>query len=148
MYHFSLEPVLKHRKLIEEELQKEMAASKRLLLAEKEKLKKLEDTKNACLRELQERQMKGIRAVDISLYSDFVGRVSTQIKVQHKTLARLENNLHKKRNKLAEAVKKRKTVDQLKQNRLTAHKLELQRKEQKWMDEIAINGFKNPRRPT
>ena len=139
---------MKHRKLIEEELQKEMAASKRLLMAEKEKLKDLENTKNTSLRELQEKQVKGMRAVDISLYSDFIGRVSMQIKVQHKTLVRLENNIDKKRNKLIEAMKKRKTVDQLKQNRLKAHNRELQRKEQKEMDEIAINGFKNPKGPT
>ena len=144
MYHLSLEPLLKHRKHIEEEQQKELAASKRLLLAEKEKLWNLETTRTRCLRELQERQVKGIRAVDISLYSDFIGQVSIQIKEQQKTLLRLEKNHGKKRNKLIEAMKKRKTVDQLKQNRLKTYKRELQRKEQIWMDEIAINGFQSP----
>jgi flagellar export protein FliJ len=82
MFHFTLEPVLRHRKLIEEELQKEMAATKRRLLTEEEKLLGLEETKSRCLRELQEKQAKGIRALDISLYSDFIGRVTTQIGAQ------------------------------------------------------------------
>jgi len=144
MFHFSLEPVLRHRKLIEEELQKEMAATKRRLLAEEEKLLGLEETKGRCLRELQEKQAKGIRALDISLYSDFIGRVTTQIGAQRKTISGIERSLAKKRKKLVQAMKERKTVETLKKNRLKAYQRDARRKEQKWIDEIALTRFKNP----
>jgi flagellar FliJ protein len=147
MFHFSLEPVLKHRKLIEEELQKEMAATERRLFSEKEKLLRLEETKNRCLRELQEKQKKGIRALDISLYSDFIGRVTTQIGAQHKTISGVERILVKKRKKLVQAMKERKTVDQIKKNRLKAHEREERRKEQKEIDEIALTRFKGREDP-
>lgn len=144
MYHFSLEPVLRHRKLIEEELQKEMAATQRLLLSEKEKLLDLEKSKSGCLRELQEKQAKGIRALDISLYSDFIGQVIIQIEEQKKRVLNVERNLSKKRKKLVKAMKERKTVDQLKKNRLRAYERNERRKEQKWIDEIALAGFQKP----
>jgi flagellar FliJ protein len=141
MYHFTLEPVLRHRKLIEEELQKEMAAAKRLLLSEKEKLLGLEESKSRCLRELQAKQAKGIRALDISLYSDFIGQVTIQIEAQGKRVVGVERSLAKKRKTLVKAMKERKTVDQLKKNRLMAYERNERRKEQKWIDEIALAGF-------
>ena len=76
-----------------------MAATKRRLLAEEEKLLGLEETKSRCLRELQEKQAKGIRALDISLYSDFIGRVTTQIAAQRKTISGIERSLAKKTQK-------------------------------------------------
>ncbi len=141
MYHFTLEPVLRHRKLIEEELQKEMAATKRLLLSEKEKLLGLEESKAGCLRELQAKQAKGIRVLDISLYSDFIGQVTIQIEAQGKRVVGVERSLAKKRKTLVKAMKERKTVDQLKKNRLMAYERNERRKEQKWIDEIALTGF-------
>jgi len=141
MYHFTLEPVLRHRKLIEEELQKEMAATKRLLLSEKEKLLGLEESKSRCLRELQGKQAKGIRALDISLYSDFIGQVTIQIEAQGKRVVGVQRSLAKKRKTLVKAMKERKTVDQLKKNRLMAYERNERRKEQKWIDEIALVGF-------
>jgi len=147
MYHFSLEPVLRHRKLIEEELQKDMAATKRLLLSEKDKLLSLEKTKNRCLRELQEKQVKGIRALDISLYSNFIGQVTIQITAQRKRVMGVERNLAKKRKKLVQAMKERKTVDQLKKNRLMTYEQDVRRKEQKWIDEIALAGFQKLQNP-
>ncbi len=141
MYHFSLEPVLRHRKLIEEELQKEMAAKKRLLLSEEAKLLGLEKDRHRCLRELQEKQAKGIRALDISLYSDFIGQVTIQIEEQKKRVLSVERSLAKKRKTLVKAMKERKTVDQLKKNRLRTYERNERRKEQKWIDEIALTGF-------
>ena len=141
MYHFSLEPVLRHRKLIEEELQKETATTKRRLLSEQEKLLDLERAKNQCLRELQERQVEGIRALDISLYSDFIGQMTIQIGTQQKKISDIERNLAKKRNKLVQAMKARKTVEQIKKNRLSAYEKAVRLNEQKWIDEVALTGF-------
>lgn len=145
MYHFSLEPVLKHRKLIEEELQKEMAALKRRLLSEQEKLLGLERIKDRCLRELQEKQAKGIKAADISLYSNFIGLVTIQIETQQEEVLSVERNLSKKRTRLIRAVKERKTVDQLKKNRLMIFQRNERRKEQKLIDEMALAGFQKSR---
>ena len=132
---------MRHRKLIEEELQKETAVAKRLLLTEQDKLLDLEKAKNQCLRELQERQAEGIRALDISLYSNFIGQMSIQIKAQQKRISDVERNLTKKLNKLVQAMKARKTVEQIKKNRLKAYEKAERLKEQKWIDEVALTGF-------
>ena len=145
MYRFSLEPVLKHRKLIEEELQKEMAELKRRLLSEQEKLVGLEKIKRRCLLELQEKQARGIKAPDISLYSNFIGLVTIQIEGQQKKVLSVERNLVKKRTKLIQAVKERKMVDQLKENRLMIFERNERRKELKLVDEMALAGFHKSR---
>ncbi len=148
MYRFSLEPVLRHRKIIEEELQKEMAVLKRRLISEQAALLDLEKTKSRCLRELQEKQVRGIRAPEISLYSDFIGRVTIQMESQQKKVLGLENTVHKKREKLVKAMKDRKMVDQLKKNRLMVFEKNERRKEQKWIDEVAVMRFQKSRQAT
>ncbi len=141
MFRFNLEPVLKHRKIVEEELQKEMSALKRRHISEQTKLLALEKSRSQCLRELQEKQARGIRARKISLYSDFIGRVTLQIEEQKKKVVSLEKIVTKKREKLIKAMKDRKMVDQLKKNRLALFEKNERRKEQKLMDEVAVMGF-------
>ena len=46
MYKFSLEPVLKYRKLLEEDLQKDFAVLKRQLFNERERLSNFEQVRD------------------------------------------------------------------------------------------------------
>ena len=141
MYKFSLEPVLRHRKLLEEDLQKDFAVFKRHLLDERERLSNLEQVKNRFSGELQEKQVNSISVSDILLYTDFLQQVSKEIEKQSEKILEAEKSVDQKREELIGAMKNRKTIDRLREKGLEAHVQELSKKEQNLMNEAAINIF-------
>jgi len=141
MYKFSLEPVLKHRKLLEEDVQKDFAILKRQLFDERERLLHLEQKKNRFSEELQEKQTKDINVSDILLYTDFIQQVSKEIEKQSKKISETEKNVEQKREELVGAMKNRKTIDRLRGKGFKAYVQELSKKDQDLMNEAAINVF-------
>jgi len=141
MYKFSLEPVLKYRKLLEEDLQKDFAVLKRQLLDERGRLSKYEQVRDRFSEELQQKQMKNICVSDILLYSDYLQQVSKEIEKQLEKILEAEKNVDQKREELVGAMKNRKMIDRLREKGLKGHVQELSKKEQDLMNEAAINVF-------
>ena len=141
MYKFSLEPVLKYRKLLEEDLQKDFAVLKRQLLDEKVRLSNFEQVRDRFSGELQQKQVKSISVSDILLYTDYLQEVSKEIKKQSKRILEAEKSVDQKREELVGAMKNRKTIDRLREKGLKVHVQELSKKEQDLMNEAAINIF-------
>ena len=141
MYKFSLEPVLKYRKLLEEDLQKDFAVLKRQLLDERERLSNFEQVRERFSEELQQKQMKNFNVSDILLYTDFLQEVSKEIEKQSKKILEAEKSVDQKREDLVGAMKNRKIIDRLREKGLKAHVQELSKKEQDLMNEAAINIF-------
>lgn len=141
MYKFSLEPVLKYRKLLEDDLQKDFAVLKRQLLDERERLSNFEQVRDRFSGELQKKQVKSISVSDILLYADFIQQVSKEMKKQSEKILEAEKSVDQKREELIGAMKNRKTIDRLREKGLKAHVQELSKKEQNLMNEAAINIF-------
>ena len=141
MYKFSLEPVLKYRKLLEEDIQKDFAVLKRQLLDEKVRLSNFEQVRDRFSGELQQKQVKSISVSDILLYTDYLQEVSKEIKKQSKRILEAEKSVDQKREELVGAMKNRKIIDRLREKGLKAHALEVSKKEQNLMNEAAINVF-------
>jgi len=141
MYKFSLEPVLKYRKLLEEDLQKDFAILKRQLLDERERLSNFEQTRDRFSGELQEKQVENVSVSDILLYTDYLQQVSKEIGKQAEKILETEESVDQKREELVGAMKNRKTIDRLREKGLKAHVQGLSKKEQDLMNEAAINVF-------
>ena len=141
MYKFSLEPVLKYRKLLEEDLQKDFAILKRQLLDERERLSNFEQTRDRFSGELQEKQAENVSVSDILLYTDYLQQVSKEIGKQAEKILETEESVDQKREELVGAMKNRKTIDRLREKGLKAHVQGLSKKEQDLMNEAAINVF-------
>jgi flagellar FliJ protein len=141
MYRFNLEPLLNHRRYQEEILQKDLAGLKIRLVAEKDKLRVLRQKKRKCVQQLQEKQTDGGTASEIKLYIDFVGQLSKEMEAQRQKVLEAERNFNLKRQDLIAAVKKRKTLDRLKEKGLQAYEREQLKKERSFMDEVAGHQF-------
>ena len=141
MYKFSLEPVLKYRKLLEEDLQKDFAVLKRQLFDERERLSNFEQVRDKFSGELQQKQVKSISVSDILLYTDYLQQISKELEKQSEKILEAEKNVDQKREELLGAMKNRKTIDRLREKGLKAHVQELSKKEQGLMNESAINIF-------
>ena len=141
MYQFNLESLLKHRCYQEEILRKELADLKMRMEAEKDRLKALRQKKHKTLLALRQKQSDGLRTSEIKLYNDFLDQLSKEMEVQWQKVMEAERNFNKKRQDLIVAMKKRKTLDRLKEKGLLAYEQELSKKERSFMDEVAGHQF-------
>ena len=132
---------MKHRKLLEEDVQKDFAIVKRQLFEEKERLLHLEREKDRISRELQEKQTKSMNVSDVLLYADFIQQASREIEKQSAKVLETEKNVEQKREELVGAMKSRKAIDRLREKGFQSHLQDLTKKEQDLMNETAINVF-------
>jgi flagellar FliJ protein len=144
MYRFNLEPLLNHRRYLEEVLQKELADLKIRLEAEKDKLWALRQKKRKTVLQLEEKQTDGRSASEIKLYVDFLEQLLKKVEAQRKKVLEAERLFSLKRQDLVTAMKKRKILERLKEKGLQAYEQEQLKKERNFMDEVAGRQF-NPK---
>jgi flagellar FliJ protein len=131
---FALQPVLEHRKRIEDQKQQVMALRQRAWDEAKRELDRLHDEFRADARELRDRHgvfdVEELRARYAHL--QFLDRT---IDAQIKILAERQVALERARRDLVNASKDRKVVDKLKERRRTAYTAEELRVEQIELDD-------------
>jgi len=141
MYKFPFEPVLNHRKSVEETLQKEVAIYKKLLAEEKQRLNAYKKIKTKVICELREKESDISTSSELLIYVGFLDCLSRDLKRQSERVVEIERSYENKREDLIAAMKNRKTMDKLKDKGEKAHKHYLNQNDQKLMDEVAINRF-------
>jgi flagellar FliJ protein len=141
MFKSPLEPVLKHRKFIEENLQKELAAIEKSLVIETQKLQEYRSSICQLSADLKQRQKEGSPVSEIFLFLGFIEQQSKDIRNQEKHVSEIRKRMELKRRDLVEATKKRRTLEKLKEKQLRSHKQVLQKKEQVFLDEMGISQF-------
>ena len=141
MYKFSLQSLLNHRKHIEENLDKELGRIKRAMNNEKRKLENITKQKIKCRKELQKNQDDGHRVSEIILCFNYLDKLSKDIDKQRRRLKDVEQKYDIKRNELMEAMKKRKTLERLKEKEMQAYNYSKMKVEQDMMNEVAANRF-------
>ena len=137
MYRFKLEALLNHRRHQEEICQKELAQCQRRLAGEQEKLRRIKHLKRDYLLKLHERQKGSISISDVILYMNYVARLSEEIELQTACVRESAKQVNQKRNKLIGIVKKRKTLERLKEKDQMTYRKKLMLDERKLMDEVA-----------
>lgn len=137
MYKFNLEPLLNHRRYQEEVLQRELAALKRRLTEEERTLRVLTKKNRKFLLQFQKKQKDGRPASEIKLYFDFVDHLSKEIDIQHQKVMEAERMFNSKRQDLITTMKKRKTLDRLKEKGWQTYQQEQLKKERSRLDEAA-----------
>lgn len=141
MYKFNLEPVLNQRKSVEESLQKELAILKKLLANEKKILAVFKKAEKEALKELQQKKKKSVGVCDILLYVRFIEKLSGDIEKQEEKFSDAKKICDQKREDLVEAMKKRKAIEKLKEKSYKQYQQEAARKEQIFLNEVAVNHF-------
>ena len=142
MYKFNLESLLNHRRYQEEVLQKELAALKKRLAEEEHALRALRKKKRKFLVQFQKKQKDGRPASEIKLYFEFVDHLSKAIEAQHQKVLEAKRTFNVKRQDLIAAMKKRKTLDRLKEKGRQTYQQEQLKKERNRMDEVASFQFR------
>ena len=146
-YRFNLEPVLNHRRLVEETLQKDLAILKISLIDENEKLLTYEESRVKLLGELQQIQKEGTTTSDILLYLPFIEQVSKDIERQKKKVLELEKKVEQNLKELLEATKNKKALQKLKEKAFKTYNQKLIKNEQEFLNEVAVSQFNRRIRP-
>jgi flagellar FliJ protein len=137
MYKFNLQPLLNHRRYQEEILQKEFAESKEFLTEEQKKLRIIKQKKREYSQELQQRQRNDGTVSELILYFRYLDRLSKDLDNQKHRVAIAEKQFNKKRKDLIGIMKKRKTLEKLKEKGWKGFQHRVLKKERDFMDEIA-----------
>ncbi len=117
--------------------QKELARCQRKLAEEQEKLNHRKQLKRENIIKLQARQKESISVSDIILYMNYIAQLSKKIEEQVPCVRQAANKVNQKRNELIGIMKKRKTLEKLKEKDWLANQKKMMQDERKFMDEVA-----------
>ena len=137
MHRFKLEKLLNHRRHQEEICQKELAQTERLLSDEKGKLRRRKKEKHHNIQNLQIKQKEKINVSDIIFSVNYIQRLSEKIEAQIQFVREATKTVNQKREELIIIVKKRKTLEKLKEKDWLAYQQKMMQNERKFMDEVA-----------
>ena len=137
MYRFKLEALLNHRRHQEEECQKKLAEVRKELEAEKKRLGRSKREKQENVLGLQKKQKNSASVSDIILYINYIQQLSKKIEDQKRCVQAADKKVRQARNELIIIIKKRKTLEKLKEKGQRAYEQKLIQDERKLMDEIA-----------
>lgn len=135
---FGLEQVLNFRKEVEKARKLEFAEAKTEFDLAHDRLRREEEKMDRLNMEFMDRQMDGICAIELQMYSDFFRRKDADIKVQRQTVTSLDMEVTAKRETLLEAAIDKRVLEELKAKKISAHKQILAERERGFLDELAL----------
>ena len=137
MYEFKFETILKYKKQVEESLQQDFAASKKIWSIERDKLEDCYERWQKYIQDWREAQKGTLSIIEVDLYQDYMVALKQQMTAQSGVVKTCVEDMDKKRSLFLEGVKERKTLEQLDEKYLGEY-LEHQKKlESGFLDDIA-----------
>ncbi|MGA9235930.1 MAG: flagellar export protein FliJ [Desulfobacterales bacterium] len=137
-FNFRLETVLQHRRRIEEDCQRKLAAALADLAEEKRGLARIEATRDRYREELQQKLQSHMTASEMLLFQRYFDQLAFGIADQKTKVAAAAQLFEKRRTELVAALKKRKVLDKLKEKQMTVAAKKGLKQEQDFMNEMAV----------
>ena len=141
MTKFGLQPVLKHRRFLEDEQQKKLADAQRAFTDARCKLHAYASRRQELTTELEEKQLQGLSITESLLYVQFFDRLAEDMFQQDTRVQALQKRVDHYRDALVKAMQSRKSLERLKEKNSHRHRLEQERKAQAFFDEVAEGQF-------
>ena len=144
-FNFKLETVLQHRRRIEEDCQRKLAAALADLAIEKRGLAGIENSRDQGRGEFQQKLKSNMTASEVLLYRRYLDQLAFDIADQKRKVAAAAQLFEKRRTELIAALKKRKVLDRLKEKQMTASAKKGLKQERDFMNEMAVIRHARPR---
>jgi flagellar protein FliJ len=135
---FTLERVLHFRRETEKLRKLDFVTAKQEFEQAEDRLRCEEEAMDSLHLELMTRQIEGISALELQLYSDFFQKKSQDIICQREEVSTLDQNMVEKKDELIAAATDKKMMEELKKKKIKAHEKVVAAKEQGFLDEIAL----------
>ncbi|MEW6096991.1 MAG: flagellar export protein FliJ [bacterium] len=141
-FNFKLQRVLQVKKYKEDQLKTELANLKREYIRQESILWTLEESLQEQFVILTEKQKKLTNTVMEILWSyNYIIRLREDIENQKKRLEELNKEIKVVTAKLIGASQEKQILENLKERKLTQFKLEMEKQEQEFMDEVGITRY-------
>jgi flagellar FliJ protein len=137
MYQFKLQALLNHRRHQEEVCQKELADAQRVLSAAREKLGRIKRDKRENIQKLKARQQERHNISNILIFINYIDQLSRDMEAQTPKVGQASEKVTQKRDTLIAIMKKRKTLEKLKEKQWLEYQHKLMQAERKFNDEVA-----------
>jgi flagellar FliJ protein len=137
MYRFKLQALLDHHRHQEEVCQKELAEAQRTLTDAQEKLRRKKKDKRENIQKLQARQKERHNISNVLIFTNYIEQLSRDIEAQMKQVRNASKNVTQKRDNLITFMKKRKTLEKLKEKEQLEYQQKMMQAERKFNDEVA-----------
>jgi flagellar protein FliJ len=138
-FRFRLEKVLEHRVRLYDIARTKFVEALRKLRCEEEKLEVLSESYKQCLLELIDKTKSTFRVRDIGAYYRYITFLKREIAVQSQKVHEAMEEKELRRKELLHATKNKEVLVKLKDKRHNEYKYELDREEQKLIDESATS---------
>lgn len=135
---FKLQQVLNFRKEVEKVRSLELAEVKRALDSATQILEQEEQRAEMVAEELVHRQISGIDASELLMYSNFFHRKKKEIRQHREVVDSLDMKVAESRDILLEATRDKKVLESFKEKKVAADMKELSIKERDFIDEISV----------
>jgi len=137
MHKFRFESLLRHRENIERNHIHEMSRLQASQAEEERVLSLTVDQVRELLEHIAKEEKEGIRSNEVSMYRTFLESARASILEQEKKIINIQGLIEKKRPQLISASKEKKVLEKFKRKKRERFIQELNKKEQKIMDDIA-----------
>ena len=137
MYRFKLQALLNHRRHQEEVCQKELAEAQRDLSDAREMLKCIKRDKRDNIQKLQAMQNERHNASKVLLFINYIEQLSRDLDLQLQQVHSASKHVTQKRDNLIAIMKKRKTLEKLKEKGWLEYQQKMMQAERKFNDEVA-----------
>ncbi len=140
-FKFKLEPVLRHRQMIEDQRQREMARFLRQKLIIETQLRNLQQTVTDDKRAMVDSLVGKVNVRRIRQHGVHSNQMTLRIQMMAVELFKLEQEIDKARAVLLDATKGRKAVELLRNKQLRRWQDERNRQETRQLDEFAMQSY-------
>jgi flagellar FliJ protein len=141
VYQFKLQALLNHRRHQEELCQKELAKAQQDLSNAQKKLKSIKKDKRDNIQKLQSRQTERHSASNILIFINYIAQLSRDLDAQRQQVGQASQRVTNKRDHLIAIMKKRKSLEKLKEKQRLEYQQKMMQAERKFNDEIAATRY-------
>lgn len=135
-FFFSLDTVLGYKEQVLDGLKAEHA---RILAKVREceaAIERMEEEHHRCVLEFRECRMNGMKVSDIHTYENYLEVLGVRIRKKYEELAKLKEKEEAKRNEVVEAKKETSSIDKLKEKKFKEYESEVQKEEERFIEEF------------
>ena len=136
---FRFETILRLNKKKEDLLQRGMGQINVHYQRQKDQQQFMQDATAASKDELNQKKRSGISVETMILYDNFARGTQTHVEKQSKIISEINTKLEAKREEVVEAMRKRRTMEILKERDMLKERKVRERKETAILDEVASN---------
>ena len=139
MFRFKFESLLNHRRHEEEVAQKLLSEAQMDLRQEQDRLKSIKKQRREQIYQLKHIQTGALAPHEVTLSLGYIEKLGERLELQQDKVQQARQRVNQRQQALLSAVKKRKMLEKLKENDHRRYQTDLQKKELKFMDEVAVS---------